>query len=73
MPKIGKGIFITCEKTITMFIKKINEEHGKDIILQELDDTHIIINESKLTLVQDKVFEMQDENSFNPILVSDNK
>lgn len=70
MPKIGHGIFITCEKTIKMFIKNLNNQNGNKIILEELDDTHIIIDEKYLGIVQDEVYKMQDKNSFNPIQVN---
>lgn len=76
MPKfIDEGVLITCEKTIKLFIEKLERESGRNIIIHdlELDDTHLVIKEKELSYVQEQVYLMQDANSksFNQILMLD--
>lgn len=65
MPKSNIGILIKCEKTIKVFIKQ--KCQGKDIILMDLDDNHLLIREDKLAYIKKEVYEMQDNNAYNPI------
>ena len=67
MPKFKHGILITCESTIRLFIKSIDTENK--IIIEELDENHILIDEDYLQEVQIKVEQMQDTNSYIPIKV----
>lgn len=63
MPKCQHAILIKCEKTIKIFIKNLNL--GKDFIIKDLDDTHLLIKENFLSFIQDEVFKMQDENAYS--------
>jgi hypothetical protein len=65
MPKIQIGVLIKCEKTIKIFIKNLNQ--GKDFIIKDLDDFHLLVKESSLSYIQEEVFKMQDENAYTPI------
>jgi hypothetical protein len=65
MPKIQIGVLIKCEKTIKIFIKNLNQ--GKDFIIKDLDDYHILVKETSLSYIQEEVFKMQDENAYTPI------
>jgi hypothetical protein len=65
MPKFQIGVLIKCEKTIKIFIKNLNQ--GKDFIIKDLDDFHILVKETSLSYIQEEVFKMQDENAYTPI------
>jgi len=65
MPKIQYGILIKCEKTIKIFIKNFSQ--GKDYIIKDLDEHHLLVKESAINLIQEEVFKMQDKNAYNPI------
>lgn len=65
MPKIQIGVLIKCEKTIKIFIKNLNQ--GKDFIIKDLDDYHLLVKETSLSYIQEEVFKMQDENAYTPI------
>lgn len=65
MPKSKIGILIKCEKTIKIYIKQLNQ--GKDFILMDLDENHLLIHEKFLQFIKDEVYKMQDKNAYNPI------
>lgn len=65
MPKIQLGILIKCEKTIKLFIMNLNK--GKDFIIKDLDEYHLMVKESSLQLIQEEVYKMQDDNAYTPI------
>jgi hypothetical protein len=67
MPKIQYGVLIKCEKTIKIFIKNISQ--GKDYIIKDLDDYHLLVKESAIGIIQEEVYKMQDKNAYNPIEV----
>jgi len=65
MPKSKIGIFIKCEKTVKIYIKQLNQ--GKDFIIMDLDENHLLIQEKYLQYIKDEVYKMQDKNAYNPI------
>jgi hypothetical protein len=65
MPKIQIGVLIKCEKTVKIFIKNLNQ--GKDFIIKDLDDFHLLVKENSLSFIQEEVYKMQDENAYTPI------
>ena len=65
MPKIQIGVLIKCEKTVKIFIKTLNQ--GKDFIIKDLDDYHLLVKENSLSFIQEEVYKMQDENAYTPI------
>ena len=70
MPKSSVGVLIKCEKTIKMFIQNLDKDNT--IILKDLDEQHLLIEEKKLAYVQEKVYQMQDDNSYKGIEVISN-
>jgi hypothetical protein len=65
MPKCQHALLIKCEKTIKLFIKNLNL--GKDFIIKDLDETHLLIKDNALSYIQEEVYKMQDENAYSPI------
>ena len=63
MPKCQHTLLIKCEKTIKMFIKNLNL--GKDFIIKDLDDNHLLVKDNFLSYIQEEVFKMQDENAYS--------
>jgi len=67
MPKSKIGILIKCEKTIKIYIKQLNQ--GKDFIIMDLDENHLLVQEKFIQFIKDEVYKMQDKNAYNPIEV----
>ena len=65
MPKVQPGVLIKCERTIKIYIKSLNV--GKDFIIKDLDEYHLLIKENYLAYIQEEVYKMQDENAYTPI------
>lgn len=63
MPKCQHALLIKSEKTIKMFIKNLNL--GKDFIIKDLDDNHLLVKDNFLSYIQEEVFKMQDENAYS--------
>ena len=65
MPKMIKGVFIRCEKSIKKVIDKMNDEE-KDIILLTLDDNCCILNQKKYKYVLEKIDKIQSQYLIEP-------
>ncbi|KAK1827835.1 TFIIH subunit TTDA/Tfb5 [Podospora conica] len=47
MPRVIRGTLITCEPAIKSIILHIDAENNNEIVIEDLDDTHLFIKESK--------------------------
>ncbi|XTI85430.1 transcription factor TFIIH complex subunit Tfb5-domain-containing protein [Cenococcum geophilum] len=47
MPKAVRGVLVECDASIKAIIVKIDSERN-DIIVEDLDDEHLVIKETKL-------------------------
>ena len=60
MPKFKNGCLIKCEKSIRIYLQSL--DRAKEIIVQELDENHLIIKESEVKYVKEKLAELQNDN-----------
>jgi len=47
MPKALQGVLVNCDASIKAIIMKINAEDGNIYIIEDIDDEHVLIQESK--------------------------
>lgn len=69
-----KGVLLTCsDEAIYMFLKKLDRE--RKFILDEivLDRTHLFVDASAVSFVQERMEELMDEISFDRIAVDTKK
>ncbi|GBC05127.1 hypothetical protein RclHR1_06050005 [Rhizophagus clarus] len=62
MVKVLKGVILKCDSTVKQVIYKLNER--KQIIIEDLDDTHLFINEKELEEVKIEVEKLLEENTY---------
>jgi hypothetical protein len=56
------GALLTCDVATACVIRRMNELPGGNFILQELDDTHILIQADMIDFVRESVAAFLDEN-----------
>ena len=59
-----KGVLITCDIPTMQVIKFLNKQDGGHLIIQELDDTHVFIHKTFLTMIHQKMEEMHRDNHY---------
>lgn len=59
------GTLIECDPSIRALILTIDQRND-DIIIEELDETHLFIDSSKVEYVKQELAKLLDENTFNP-------
>ncbi|KAL8835226.1 MAG: hypothetical protein Q9170_003422 [Blastenia crenularia] len=57
MPKAVKGVLIECDPSIKAIILKIDQEQH-DYIVEDLDDQHLVIKESQLPRLKERLEEV---------------
>ncbi|KAG0683289.1 TFIIH complex subunit tfb5 [Pichia californica] len=65
MARAIKGMLIECDPSIKSLVVKIDQDY-RDIIIEELDDTHLLIDPSKLTFIKKELNRILADNSYNP-------
>ncbi|ELR23285.1 RNA polymerase II transcription factor B subunit 5, putative [Acanthamoeba castellanii str. Neff] len=60
-----KGVLVTCDATMKQFLLFLDKEHH--FIIKDLDETHLLVDAAKATLIQEKMNEMYEENTYVPI------
>lgn len=61
----NQGVLIECDPSIKALIVNIDSSQH-NIILDELDDTHLMIHPSMVEVVKQKLNKMLAENTYNP-------
>ncbi|KAL4661030.1 general transcription factor IIH subunit 5 [Arapaima gigas] len=66
MVNVLKGILVECDPAMKQFLLYLDETSalGKKFIIQDLDDTHVFILAEVVQILQEKVGELMDQNSF---------
>jgi len=59
------GLLLTCDSSIKQFLLHLDKEHH--FIIRDLDDTHLLVDASVTSFLQEKLDELQDENTYVPI------
>jgi len=57
MVKATRGVLIQCDPSIKAIISKIDSTHN-DFIIEDLDDETVVVKESKLQELKEKLREM---------------
>lgn len=47
MLNYAEGVLVECDPSIKAIICRINEQHNHEIIIEEIDDEHILIKKDK--------------------------
>ena len=42
-----QGVLVECDPSIKAIINRINEQHSHDIIIEDIDDEHVLIKTAK--------------------------
>lgn len=58
-------MLIKCDPSIKSLIVRIDMDY-RDIIIEELDDTHLLIDPTKLVFVKKELNRILADNSYNP-------
>ncbi|KAL0967792.1 hypothetical protein UPYG_G00257000 [Umbra pygmaea] len=66
MVNVLKGVLVECDPAMKQFLLYLDETSalGKKFIIQDLDDTHVFILAEVVQILQERVGELMDQNSF---------
>ena len=65
MARAIKGMLIECDPSIKSLVVRIDQDY-RDIVIEELDDTHLLIDPSKLTFIKKELNRILADNVYNP-------
>ena len=70
MPNAKSGVLITCDAAMKQFVLHVDEQqmstHGDPtFVVEDLDETHLLVQPDKVELIQAKVMELQDQNAYS--------
>ncbi|CUM56226.1 unnamed protein product [Debaryomyces tyrocola] len=65
MPSAIKGVMVQCDPSIKALILKIDSERH-DIVIEELDETHLVIDLNKVQAVKNELNRLLSKNIYNP-------
>ncbi|CAN6674464.1 general transcription and DNA repair factor IIH subunit Tfb5p [Trichomonascus vanleenenianus] len=65
MPKATKGALIECDPSIKALIIEIDYQRH-DIIIEELDDTHLLVDSDKVEFLKKELDTLLNKNTYNP-------
>ncbi|CCE63074.1 hypothetical protein TPHA_0D04400 [Tetrapisispora phaffii CBS 4417] len=66
MARARKGALIQCDPSIKALIIQIDSEYN-DIILEELDETHILVDPRKVEYIKQELNRLLSKNIYNPL------
>lgn len=65
MARAIKGSLVECDPSIRALILKIDADY-RDIVIEELDDTHLLVDPSKIPFVKKELNRILSQNMYNP-------
>ncbi|EDO33999.1 predicted protein [Nematostella vectensis] len=67
MVNVLKGVLIDCDPAVKQFLLHLDEHNvlGKKFVIEDLDETHLFVSAGIVPILQEKVWELMDTNSFN--------
>ncbi len=65
MARAIKGSLIQCDPSIKALIVNIDAEY-KDIVIEELDDTHLLVDPAKIPFIKRELNILLSKNMYNP-------
>ncbi|CDF88522.1 BN860_12222g1_1 [Zygosaccharomyces bailii CLIB 213] len=72
MPRARRGALIQCDPSIKALIIQIDSDKN-DIILEELDDTHLLVDPAKVEFVKRELNRLLSKNIYNPMDEEENQ
>lgn len=71
MPRARKGALLQCDPSIRTLIIQIDSSRN-DIILEELDETHLLVDPSKVEYIKAELNRLLSKNIYNPMEEEEN-
>ncbi|KAJ7370474.1 General transcription factor IIH subunit 5 [Desmophyllum pertusum] len=67
MVNVTKGVIVECDPAVKQFLLHLDEKMilGKKFVIDDLDETHLFVSAEIVPILQEKVWEIMDNNSFN--------
>ncbi|OBA16852.1 uncharacterized protein OGAPODRAFT_48301 [Ogataea polymorpha] len=65
MARAVKGTLVQCDPSIKALIVKIDSD-SRDIVIEELDDTHLLVDPSKIAYIKQELNKILSKNAYNP-------
>ncbi|XP_006893797.1 PREDICTED: general transcription factor IIH subunit 5-like [Elephantulus edwardii] len=67
MVNVLKGVLIECDPAMKQFLLYLDETNalGKKFIIQDIDDTHVFVVAELVSVLQERVGELMDQNAFS--------
>ncbi|KXJ20514.1 General transcription factor IIH subunit 5 [Exaiptasia diaphana] len=67
MVNVLKGVLIECDPAVKQFLLFMDENNvlKQKFIIEDLDETHLFVSADIVPVLQEKVWELMDNNSFN--------
>jgi len=67
MVNVTKGVLVECDPAVKQFLLHLDEKVilGKKFVIEDLDETHVFVSAEIVPILQEKVWEIMDNNSFN--------
>ncbi|CAI1820981.1 hypothetical protein SEUBUCD646_0B02100 [Saccharomyces eubayanus] len=72
MARARKGALIQCDPSIKALILQIDAKMS-DIVLEELDDTHLLVDPTKVEFVKHELNRLLSKNIYNPMDEEENQ
>lgn len=72
MARARRGALIQCDPSIKALIIQLDGERS-DIILEELDDTHLLVDPSKVEFIKQELNRLLSKNIYNPMDEEENQ
>ena len=72
MARARRGALIQCDPSIKALIIQMDAEYN-DIILEELDDTHLLVDPNKVEYIKHELNRLLSSNIYNPMDEEENQ
>lgn len=72
MARARRGVLLKCDPSIKALIVQIDANRS-DIILEELDDTHLLVDPSKVEFIKHELNRLLSKNIYNPMDEEENQ
>ncbi|CCD22514.1 TFIIH complex subunit TFB5 NDAI_0A03570 [Naumovozyma dairenensis CBS 421] len=66
MARARRGALLQCDPSIKALIVQIDAQRS-DIILEELDDTHLLVDPNKVAFIKFELNRLLSKNIYNPM------
>ena len=67
MPRARKGTIVQCDPSIRALILEIDAKRHHDIILEELDDSHLLVDPAMIDYIKEELNRLLSKNIYNPM------